>query len=564
MKRRYAAQILIGVALWAGTLCASDEIDARHYIADIKYLSSKPLKGRASGDPELDKAARFLAKEFRKAGLRPINSDSYLQPFPVSVKATLGTNNRACYTVAGERMELKVGDSFIPFSFSATGTIEGPVVFAGYGITAAEYNYDDYAGLDVRGKIVLLLRHEPQEFDSTSVFEGRVYTEHSQLFSKALNARAHGATAVIYVNDTANHGSDSMEKFISLPGPADPGVPFVQISSEHVEKWFTAADHNFKATQEEIDRTLKPHSFAFPESLRVDLQTDVEHVSRNVFNVAAYLPGATDEYVIVGAHYDHLGLGEQYSLAPEKVGTIHPGADDNASGTAGLLALARYFGSHPRPARGILMVAFAGEELGLLGSTFYVNHPLKPLEQARVMINMDMIGRSKDGKVMVGGAPAGSSFRRILDTLGPKHQLDLDLSDTSVYGSSDHTSFKAKQVPTLFFFSGLHADYHRPSDTWEKIEVDATVRLLKLIADLTVMLATPSGKPQFATSAYSMPIRFITANRNIETNPMIPRTMPQEWGESAKGRCFRFIPYSPVMMSAGVAMVPNIVSNFTT
>jgi hypothetical protein len=365
-------------------------------------------------------------------------------------------------------------------------------------MTAPEYNYDDYAGVDARGKIVLLLRHEPQEFDSSSVFEGRVYTEHSQLFSKALNARAHGAIAIVYVNDTANHGADALEKFVSLPGPADAGIPFVQISSEHAEKWLTSAGQNFKAMQEEIDHTLRPQSFALPANLEVEIHTDVQHLSREVFNVVAYLPGATDEYIIVGAHYDHLGLGEQYSLAPEKAGTIHPGADDNASGAAGLLALARYFGSHPRPARGILFIAFAGEELGLLGSTHYVNHPLAPLEHASMMINMDMIGRIRENKVMVGGAPAGSRYRRILDTLGPKYDLDLDLSDTSVYGSSDHTSFKTKRVPTLFFFSGLHGDYHRPTDTWEKIEVNSTVRLLKLIADVVSLLATTSGKPLLA------------------------------------------------------------------
>ena len=231
--------------------------------------------------------------------------------------------------------------------------------------------------------------------------------------------------------------------------------------------------------------------------------------------MVGYVPGATDEYVIIGAHYDHLGLGEQYSLAPEKVGTIHPGADDNASGAAGVLALARYFASHPKPARGILFIAFAGEELGLLGSTHYVNHPCLPLNRAALMINMDMIGRIRDRKVMVGGAPEGSPFRRILETLGPQHDLDLDLSDTSVYGSSDHTSFKARQVPTLFFFSGLHADYHRPSDTWEKIDPDSTVRLLKLIADLTMIAGTPSGKPQFAYNIFQ---RFSTASTSTETS----------------------------------------------
>jgi len=498
MSWRKSAHIVISATLWAVSLCAAADIDGVRYLSDIKQLTSKKMKGRGSGSPELDRAAHFIAKEFRRAGLRTLLHDSYLQPFPVSVKATIGSDNHFAYTLDGVRTELKIGESFTPFSFSSTSSAKGQAVFAGYGITAPEYNYDDYADLDVRGKIVVLLRHEPLEFESSSVFEGRVYTEHSQLFSKALNARAHGAIAIVYVNDNANHGTDALEKFVSLPGPADAGIPFLQVASADVDKWFTAAGRNFRGIQEEIDRSLRPQSFTFPASLEVDLATDVQHISRDVYNVVGYLPGATDEYVVIGAHYDHLGLGEQYSLAPEKAGTIHPGADDNASGAAGLIALARYFGSHPRPARGILFLAFAGEELGLLGSTHYVNHPLFPLERASVMINMDMIGRVRDNKVMVGGAPAGSPYRGILDSLGPKYDLDLDLSDTSVYGSSDHTSFKAKRVPTLFFFSGLHADYHRPTDTWEKIEVEGTVRLLRLIADMTSVLATPSGKPQFA------------------------------------------------------------------
>jgi aminopeptidase YwaD len=561
MNSRTVTCAVAAAAVFAASLCSAADIDERRYLADLKQLTSVKMKGRASGSPELDRAAHFIAKEFRRAGIRPLLGDSYLQPFPVSVKSTVGAGNRVCYTLDGVKTELKLGDSFSPFSFSSSSTVKGESVFAGYGITAPEYNYDDYAGIDTHGKIVVLLRHEPQEFDSGSVFEGRVYSEHSQLFSKAVNARAHGAIGIIYVNDTANHGSDSLEKFVSLPGPADTGIPFVQISSEHADKWFLSAGRNFRAIQEEIDKTLRPQSFAFPDTFKLDITTDVQHVSRDVYNVAGYLPGASDEYIVIGAHYDHLGLGEQYSLAPEKAGTIHPGADDNASGSAGLIALARYFGSHPRPTRGVLFLAFAGEELGLLGSSHYVNHPLVPLDHASVMINMDMIGRVRDKKVMVGGAPAGSRLRRILDTLGPKYDLDLDLSDTTVYGSSDHTSFKAKRVPTLFFFSGLHADYHRPTDTWEKIEVPGTVRLLRLIAEMVTILATPSGKPSLA---YNIRNRFNIASINPDTSAMIPSTIPQECWDSAKGRCFRFMPYTPVITNAGVAIVPKIVRTFIT
>jgi hypothetical protein len=508
---RVAAAFLLAFAPVVVVAKSGGDIDQRKYVADIKQLTNKSFRGRGSGSPELEKAAKFLAKEFRKAGLRPLTASTFLQPFSLSVKATQGAHNELSYTLAGERTDVKPVDGFSPYSFSSSGSVQGPVVFAGYGITAPEYGYDDYAGIDVRGKIVLLLKHEPQEFEGASVFEGRVYTEHSQLFSKALNARAHGATAILYVNDTANHGSDTMEKFVSLPGPADAGIPFVQISSAHVEVWFQATNRAFRETIESIDRSVKPNSFPLASDLRVSLRSDVDHTARDIHNVIGFIPGATDEYVIIGAHYDHLGVGEQYSLAPEKAGTVHPGADDNASGVAGLLALARYFGSresNPKPPRGIVFIAFAGEELGLLGSVHYTNHPPLPLSRAQLMINMDMIGRIRENKVMVGGAAPGTPMRGLLDALGPKYKLDLDLSDTSVYGSSDHTSFKSKRVPTLFFFSGLHADYHRPTDTWEKIDAAASVRLLRLIADLTTVVATPKSRPQFAVSQHSQPAQY--------------------------------------------------------
>lgn len=561
MALRCVAALLLA-CLVSGAAHVGDPMDARRYIEDVKRLASKEFKGRASGSPELDKAARFLAKEFEKAGLRKLNG-SFLQPFPVSEKSTLGAANTFSYALSGARTDLKGAQEFSPLSFSASGSARGSVAFAGYGISAPECRYDDYAGLDVRGKIVVLLRHEPQEFDSESVFEGRVYSEHSQLFSKALNARAHGAIAVVYVNDTASHGSDTMEPFLSLPGPSDPGIPFVQVASAHVVKWFTAGGRDFKAVQEEIDRTLIPQSFVFPETLQVSLEADVRHATRNVSNVVGYLPGTTDEYVIVGAHYDHLGLGEQYSLAPEKAGSVHPGADDNASGVAGVLGLARYFAVRQRPTRGIVFIAFAGEELGLLGSVHYANHPLLPVHNARLMINMDMIGRIRDRKVMVGGAPPGSDLRDLLDTLAVKYKLDLDLSDTSVYGSSDHTSFKAKRIQTLFFFSGLHGDYHRPTDTWDKIDAPATVELLHLIADLLSSVTTLVSKPQFAAGeSYHMRILRMTASVSAEHSAIMPITIPNECGALANGRCCRFIPYIPVMTSAGVATVPNTVSSF--
>src|SRR5581483_6685877 len=270
-----------------------------------------------------------------------------------------------------------------------------------------------------------------------------------------------------------------------------------------VEPWFTAAGKNLTQIEAGIDQDLKPESFAFPGSLRVDETVDIQRVVKTVHNLAGYLPGDTDEYVIIGAHYDHLGLGEQYSMAPDQAGTIHPGADDNASGTAGVIELARWFAKQPKQKRGILFLSFAGEEMGLLGSQWYVEHPRMPLAKAVAMINMDMIGRVRDGKVYIGGVETGTGFRAMLDGITPKYQLKLDYSDNSGYGSSDHTSFTTGGVPVLFFFSGLHSDYHKPSDTWDKIDAPGAVKVLQVVADAAESLRESPTRPQFQRVAPS-------------------------------------------------------------
>jgi len=482
---------------------ATASIDPSVYLDDIKFLASKEMKGRATGSPELEKAAAFIAARFHDFGLLPADGKSYYQAFQVSTNARLGKANRFHYEEAGHTKVLHFPDDFVPLNFSSAGRLAGPVVFVGYGITAPEYNYDDYAGIDVNGKVVLMLRHEPQELDENSVFAGKSYTQHAQFASKASNAKIHGAAGVILISDRANHRNepDNLETFGSTAGPADAGIPFVQVHEDRLEGWFKAAGKDVDTLMASIDRTLKPQSFAFPASIRVGANLDLERAVKTVHNVAGYLPGQTDEYVVIGAHYDHLGLGEQFALDPDAIGTVHPGADDNASGTAGVIELARWFSSQPRQRRGILFLTFAGEELGLLGSSYYVTHPDYPLAKAVAMINMDMIGRVRNARVYIGGAGTGSTLRALLDRVTPKYGLHLDYSDTSGYGASDHASFNAKDVPVLFFFSGLHGDYHKASDTWDKIDAPDAAKLLELVADVTDNLRDASDRPQFVRVA---------------------------------------------------------------
>jgi hypothetical protein len=482
----------------SGALAAG--VDPQRYIKDVKYLASPELKGRGNGTPGGEKAARFVAKSFRKAGIKPLQGqDGYFQKFPVTTNAKIGPNNAFTWTGPGGSGELKASEQFIPFNLSSSGHEAGAVVFAGYGITAKEYNYDDYTQIDAKDKIVVILRHEPQEFLESSVFAGKALTRHAQFDSKASNAKMHGARAVILVSDVAAHPSDSeqLEKFGRAAGPMNAGLPFVQAKSDAVAAWFAMAGKDLKEISKAIDGDLKPRSFAFPDSLKADVTVDVTRETRTVENVVGYKPGETDEYVILGAHYDHLGLGEQFSMAPSQAGTPHLGADDNASGASGLIELARYFGKQPKQKRGILFVAFAAEELGLLGSSYYVNHPDLPTGKAVAMINMDMIGRLRDNKILIGGAGTGAGFKAALEPLIKQYNFKADLSEQMGYGSSDHTSFTTKQIPVLFFFTGLHEDYHRPSDTWDKITGPETARLLDMIGTLTTQLASGPERPKF-------------------------------------------------------------------
>jgi hypothetical protein len=498
--------LFASLILAAAALAATATIDPTLYLNEIKFLASPEMRGRATGSPELERAAAFLEHHYRQLGVKPVG-DSYLQPFPVTTDAALGKGNRFQFTENGRATALRFPDDFVPFNFSQTGPVTGAVVFAGYGITAPEYGYDDYAGLDVKGKIVLVMRHEPQESDPKSVFEGKTLTQHAQFASKATNAKMHGASGVILVADRANHPGepDELEKFGVTAGPTNARIPFVEVKEARIDKWFSDSGKSLEKIQSAIDKDLKPQSFAFPDTIRVDANLDVERAVKTVHNVAALLPGQTDEYVIIGAHYDHLGLGGQYSLAPSQTGTIHPGADDNASGTAGIMELARYFAKEPRQKRGILFLNFAGEEQGLLGSAYYADHPLLPLSGAVAMINLDMIGRMRDNKLYIGGSASGSNLKPMLEKVIATSGLNVDYSGGTSEGSSDHTSFTSHQVPALFFFSGLHADYHKPSDTWDKIDAPAAVRLLALVAEVAQTLRDTPERPVFVKLAAPSP-----------------------------------------------------------
>ncbi len=505
--RLFAAALGASAVLLWGASTAASSFDAGRYLAHVKYLASPELKGRGTGTPELEKAGQYIVEQFERFGLRPLDSKGYLQGFQVTTNAHLGPGNRLVETLPSGTKTLEAGGDFIPFNFSLNGEAHGGIVFAGYGITAPEYKYDDYTGIDAKDKFVLILRHEPQEADEKSAFAGKNFTTHAQFASKATNAKLHGARGVILVNDTPAHPKDEdrFEKLQNTHGVDNAGIFFVQVRFTEAERLVQSAGKDLKQIAATIDKDMKPQSFALPEGVKADVRIDIERDLATVHNIAGYLPGRTDEYIVIGAHYDHLGLGGSNSLAPDQTGTVHPGADDNASGTAGMLELARYFGSQPKHERGILFLAFTGEELGLLGSNFYTGHPELPLNKAVAMINLDMIGRMVDSKVHVSGTGTGTTLEQLLNEVSPKYDFKLVTAEKGGYGPSDHMSFTLKGVPVLFFFTALHKDYHRPSDTWDKIDAPDAVKLLGMVSEIATRLADDPARPQYVRLAEPAP-----------------------------------------------------------
>jgi len=489
------------LAVAAAALAASSAplADPNRYLTDVKALASREMEGRGAGTKGLIRAEHLIEKRYKDLHIDPAGAQGYLQPFSVITGARLKSDNHCAVQTSDKKQELKIEKDFVPFSFSASGQVAAPIVFAGYGATADEFHYDDYAGLDVKGKIVVVVRYEPSGFAAKSGDHG--LTLHSQLITKAINARNHGAKALIVVNGKLGDGEeDSLTRFGSVSGPENVGIVMVQAKNAIADAW------SLKEVQEQINSSNQPASFDFPDTLHLSLNIDIETTRATVNNVLAWLPGQSDEYVIIGAHYDHLGRGNFDSLAPSQIGQIHPGADDNASGTAGVLELARLLAlERGKLKRSILFMDFAGEELGLLGSAEWVKEPTRPLGKAVAMINMDMIGRINGDKIYIGGIGTGSTFKAVLEQAEKDAPFKVE-SSPGGYSSSDHTSFVTKKIPVLFFFSGLHSDYHKPSDTWDKINAPSAARLLDMIDNVTVQLANADQPPAFQVVAEEKPL----------------------------------------------------------
>jgi hypothetical protein len=437
------------------------QADVEQLSRDVHFLASDETEGRGIGTHGLDLAADYIAARFHALGLSPLASyPDYFQPFQMNDVTII--NSATDLETADHKFEL--GKQYVPLRFSAQGKFSGSVVFAGFGISSEEHHYDDYDGIDVKNKIVLIMRYEPHNADGSSRFAKENSSPLSTFIAKSQAAAAHGAIAILLVNPPIFHGDDRLIPITR--GGAKSSLPYLQITQSLANNLLKQAGgtKSLEELQKQIDTTAKPTSF---DLNNVHLSGNVDFIrgKADVKNVLAYLPGKThrDEFIVVGAHYDHLGHG---TFGGDD---IYHGADDNASGTAAVMEMAKNIAESGPRDRSIIFICFTGEEEGLVGSDYFLKHcPIDP-KQIVAMLNMDMVGRVRNEILYTAGEGTANALEPILKSADEGLQLRLKSIGKGGLGPSDHQSFAMKKIPVLFFFSGMHSDYHRPTDLADKI-----------------------------------------------------------------------------------------------
>jgi len=544
----------------------------------VKYLASDELEGRGVGTKGLDAAAKFIKQEFQSYGLdvTRVKGDAF-QTFDMITGSTLAEPPvLTLIGPEGQRIELKPGVDFEACSFAGSGDFDAEIVFAGYAIDhkvtertkkddkdseQVKFQYNDFEGVDVKGKVVIVLRRFPQQGVKDNPFSGGHGTPRfAELRSKLGEAHKRGAAAVLFVNDPysvkqkAKTRQDNLQKsqadiatvadeYLGIdgqdsdkakqtrqrlfeavtrwkslrdaakqsnddelmkfgyagPGDNNPVAPAAHLTEAQVDAVLKSGLKKSLADVEaEIDSDAKPQSAIVP-GWKAKGQIHVERIRSDVANVIGVIDGdgpVADETIVIGAHYDHVGRGGSNSLAPGST-EIHNGADDNASGTVALLEIARRFATRPeKPPRRLVFIAFTAEEEGLIGSARYVKEPVFPLDKTVAMFNLDMVGRLHEDKLIVYGTGTSPRWEGELNALNEQAKFKLSFKPEG-FGPSDHSSFYGKKIPVLHFFTGNHPDYHRPTDDWEKINVDGMVRVVDLLEKIIVDTMRNTERPAY-------------------------------------------------------------------
>ena len=496
---RWTVLVLV-VFLSLLTSCADVErVSSSELLEHVAYLASDELQGRAPGTVGIGKAEQYISDQFSSYGLLPLSGKSsyFLEFAPYQGTFDPDASSLRFVSPSGT-IVTTLGVDFKPFWFSELGSISAELVFAGYGITAPEYDYDDYRDIDVAGKAVLIMRHEPEEQNSASRFNGRQFSQHAYFQKKIEVARSHGAVAMILFTDPLNHtGAEDLRVLSTLSlnpiaGKKHGDNPFlsIHISRETAGLVVQPFDFSLLKMQRAVDDGTPPSRYDMGET-RVDLVLNLfpDDTRIQVRNVAGIVPGSDpalqSELIVVGAHHDHLG-----SFAGQG-DTVYNGADDNASGTAALLEIAEQFAKmRKKPKRSVVFVTFSSEEKGLIGSQALVESGYLDMNSVVFMVNLDMIGRNPEETIQVSGDGFTKGLRVLVEELNESYGLPLSFSGTTHAANSDHHVFHERGVPYLMFFSGEHDDYHGLGDHGDKLNYSRMESIAKLAFDLVEKLAS--------------------------------------------------------------------------
>jgi hypothetical protein len=508
---------------------------------NLKFLASDSLKGRAAGSAENNIAAEFIAKKFIEYGLKPAGNlssmfqtrfkskksdeahlpEEYFQKFTF-IKSNLSENNsfKICKSTPASEIEISFQykkDFIIQASKLFNDLyIKAPIVFAGYGIDKGENNYNDYLDergkqIDVKNKIVLIVDGYPKENDPESFFSKSRNALYQNPLRKMEVAQNLGALALIVVSSPLKNEPPFNVKYeqrikafenptFNLPVQSSNSIPIVFVSENIVNEIFKEENFSLNDLLQKIEKNIKGNAFEIP-SIKIELNIRFEKEIINTQNVAGIIEGTDeklkDEFIVIGAHYDHIGLGYYGAINKTDIGQIHNGADDNASGTSALIELAEAFSIY-KPKRSLLFIAFSGEENGLLGSRFFVGYqPLVPLEKIIALFNIDMVGRNETELLWIGGAFYSDDLRKIIEKANTETNFELLYNVGLLNFASDQAPFLRKEIPSAFFFSGLHNDYHTPKDDYDKIDYEKLSRVAKLGFLSIEALANSDFKPKY-------------------------------------------------------------------
>ena len=506
----------------------------------VEYLASEKLEGRRSGEQGATFAAGYVANQFAKVKLKPGfksngSKPNFLQPFPYVSGVTLGTDNflRLIPSDPKNENKMEIGVNWMPLGYSMSADVApADLVFVGFGVTAPEANYDDYKGLDVRGKIVLMFDSTPDAGNPHSPFV------RFNIHTKANIAKDKGAKAIVLIAADSDFKADRLSKLSYDRTLGETALPVVGIMRSHGAELLGAKDDSeLQAIEKQQAETRAVARVPGRAQLKVNLVKKTVDAYNVIGIIEGTDPQLRNEAIIIGAHYDHLGHGGNGSLAANSA-DIHYGADDNASGTSAILELARMFAAEKKNKRTLIFMAFGGEEEGLLGSKYYVNNPIWPLDKTIAMINLDMVGRLNENKLTVGGVGTAADFRSLVQSknlgdvqlvgassngsmpapLAGSASFQLSLNEDG-FGPSDHSSFYSKQIPVLFFFTGTHVDYHKPSDTFEKINYNGLTRITNFVGEIVRSVDANATRPAYKLAQSSGQVGQVRMSVSLGTIP---------------------------------------------